>query len=161
VASVSRVTAWAAASLLVAGLLLASLLFRTSGARAPTRAPQPITALTAPDSPVLQSPTPHAVADPPAPADVAPPELIATADELQAQYEQRKADMPVDLSAPLDEEMGVIEGAVANLLAAIAAEPENESLKRMLVATYRNEVRLLKKALHLSSEGDDAEESLE
>lgn len=160
-ANASRFTAWAAAGLLLAGLFLASLLLLTSGARAPSRAAEPVGVIPSPDAPAAALPTPEQADTALAPSDIAPPELIATADELQAQYEQRKSEIPEDLSGPLDEEMGVIEGAVANLLAAIAAEPENDSLKRMLVATYRNEVRLLKKALHLSGEDAESEATIE
>ena len=56
-----------------------------------------------------------------------------------------------------DDGIGVSEGAAAGLLGAIASEPNNESLKKMLIATYRNEVKLLKKALRLSSGSEDEE----
>ncbi len=155
-AGASRRTAWSAAALLLGGLLVALLLVPTDGVRAPTSLPAP------PPVPDVQPASPADAASTtvaPAPEPVAPPELLATADELQAQYDSLKGDMPEELSGPMDQEIGVVEGAVANLLAAIAQEPENESLKRMLVATYRNEVRLLKKALHLS--GDAPDEDIE
>jgi hypothetical protein len=90
---------------------------------------------------------------------IAPPELIAAADELQVAYEARKGELPEGMAAPIDEEVGVIEGAVAELMVAIAAEPNNDSLKRMLIATYRNEVKLLKKALHLTSDAREDEKA--
>jgi hypothetical protein len=153
----SRFVAWAAAGLLLAGLFMALLMLMTKGARAPSVPPAPPAAVPSAAIPPAAERAPDEAATT---HDAAPPELIATADELQAQYDSRKDDMPEDLSTPLDQEIGVIEGAVANLLAAIAAEPENDSLKRMLVATYRNEVRLLKKALHLSgnAEAEDVAE---
>lgn len=79
--------------------------------------------------------------------------------ELRTAYDEKKETLPQDVVDPLDKDLGIIEGAVADLLAALASDPDNDSLKRMLVMTYRNEMSLLKKALHLS--GDDEEEDLE
>jgi hypothetical protein len=140
-------------------LLLALLLFTSRAARAPSHSP--LSVLPAHDATAAE-PLPVDAASPNfTPTDIAPPELVATADELQAQYESLKAKLPEETSKPLDDDIGVVEGAVTDLLAAIAAEPDNESLKRMLIATYRNEVRILKKALHLSGSTEEEEEVVE
>lgn len=100
---------------------------------------------------------PEAVQAAAAPSDVAPPEMMETMTALEAQYEERRDEIPEELAKPIEEDIGLIEGIAADLLAALANEPENEDLKRMLVQTYRNEMKLLKKALHLSSVEDDEE----
>lgn len=87
--------------------------------------------------------------------DVAPPEMMEAKTALEAEYAERRKDLPEDIAKPIEEDMGVIEGVAADLLAALASEPENDDLKRMLVQTYRNEMKLLKKALHLSSEDEE------
>jgi hypothetical protein len=143
-------------ALLVTGVFLVLLMLLAGRAGAPSVQPLPPEAVDAVEPSVEQETTEVSAAGIGA-AEIAPPELLATADELQAQYESRKEDIPDDVSEPIDQDIGVIEGAAADLLAAIASEPNNESLKRMLVATYRNEVKLLKKALHLSSEAEDDE----
>lgn len=100
---------------------------------------------------------PEAVQAAAAPADVAPPEMMETMSALEAQYEERRGEIPEELAKPIEEDIGLIEGIAADLLAALANEPENEDLKRMLVQTYRNEMKLLKKALHLSSVEDEGD----
>lgn len=152
----SKLITWAAAGLLVAGLCLVLFLVLADSGSTPSIEPAPPAAgdTTPPPPPAPETLAPVAIA----PADIAPAELLATADELQAEYESRKAEMPADVAKPLDDDIGMIEGVAADLLAAIASEPDNDSLKRMLIATYRNEVKLLKKALHLSSDTPEEEE---
>jgi len=100
-----------------------------------------------------------ASADAAAPADIAPPEMMEMKTALEAEYAERRKDLPEDVAKPIDDDIGMIEGIAADLLAALASEPENDNLKRMLVQTYRNEMKLLKKALHLS--GDESDEYVE
>jgi hypothetical protein len=161
VGSSARIAAWAALAVFVAGLLFVLLLLMAKGAHAPTI--QPAAKLESPASlpgaPIDDGRAASLVESGISPGDIAPPELVATADELQAVYESRKGELPEDLARPIDEDIGMIEGAVAELIAAIAEEPDNESLKRMLVATYRNEVKLLKRALHLTAETGEDEEA--
>jgi len=151
VGNITRLTMWAAIGLLVAGLFLGLLFLLTGGAHAPSVAPLVPEAVDTIDPSIEQAmaETAGAVVDP---ESIAPPELIATTEQLQAEYKSRKTEIPEDVAAPLDQDIGLIEGAVADLLAAVAQDPDNESLKKMLIATYRNEVKLLKTALHLSSE---------
>ncbi len=158
----SKFITWAAAGLLVAGLCLVLLLVLADSARAPSVEPLTPAAVDAALSPPPVAETPAVATPAPiAPEDIAPAELLATADELQAQYESRKAEMPEEVAKPLDDDIGIIEGAAADLLAAIASEPDNNSLKNMLIATYRNEVKLLKKALHLTGDSADEPEAAE
>lgn len=90
-----------------------------------------------------------------APGEIAPPEMMEAKTALEAQYAERRKDIPEEIAKPIDDDIGVIEGIAADLLAALTSEPDNDDLKRMLVQTYRNEMKLLKKALHLSGEEDD------
>ena len=82
--------------------------------------------------------------------------------ELRTALDERKESLPGEIVDPLEQDLGIIENAVADLLTALASDPDDESLKRMLIATYRNELRLLKKALHLTpGEPDEGEEGAE
>lgn len=144
----SSYVAIAAALLLAAGLTLLSLF--VVGAK-PTRVePRP-----AADKVPIQAAPDAAEAST---EDPAPPEVLAAKKELRAEYAKQKQNMPEDVAKPIEDDIGVIEGVAADLLAAIANEPDNEDLKMMLIETYRNEMKLLKKALHLSSPDDENED---
>lgn len=98
---------------------------------------------------------------PDAPGDIALGETgdvyVEAKQELRTAYDERKQALSEDVAHPFDKDLGIIEGAVADLLAALASDPDNDSLKRMLVMTYRNEMRLLKKALHLTRDDEEEE----
>ena len=85
-----------------------------------------------------------------------------TKGELRIAYDESKDALPPELAQSLAEDFSMIEGAIAEIGAALASEPDNESLKRMLVATYRNQMLLLKRALHLvadeAGEGEGGDE---
>ena len=143
----SKYAAIIAGLLIVAAVALFALLERSPRHAAQTEAKQRSAPAAAATARVL---SPSAPAAPE--MDPETGEMLKTKTELQAVYAQRKADLPAEVAKPIDKDIGVIEGAAADLLAALAHEPDNQDLKRMLVATYRNEMRLLKKVLHLSSE---------
>lgn len=150
----SRWIVYAAGLLVVAGLAYGVV--RMKQPRAESESPR------VPEAPVVAVPATEVGEPPEAPAppesDPVTGEMVKTRTELKAAYAERRGELPADVAKPIDDDIGVIEGAVADLLAAMVREPENEDLKRMLVATYRNEFRLLKKALHLSSEESEDEE---
>ena len=79
----------------------------------------------------------------------------AAKEELQSAFEERKQALPPETAEPLARDLNLIESAIAEIGAALANDPDNESLKQMLVATYRNELKLLKRALRIA--GDDRE----
>ena len=81
-----------------------------------------------------------------------------TKGELRSAYDETKDALPPEVAEPLEQDLSLIESAIAEIGAALSSDPDNESLKRMLVATWRNEMMLLKRALHLAgneSEGND------
>jgi len=86
-----------------------------------------------------------------------PGELVETQRSLRAAYEANRDAIPEEVADPVEDDLNIIERGIADILTAIASEPNDESLRRMLVATYRNEVKLLKKALHLSSDMEEEE----
>jgi hypothetical protein len=137
-------------------MLAAGLTFVLAGPRLAKDAPPPADAIApaADTAPLATGPAPAPAAQA-APMDMAPPEMMEAKTTLKAEYAERRKALPEEIAKPIDDDIGVIEGIAADLLAALASEPENEDLKRMLVQTYRNEVKLLKKALHLSSEEND------
>ena len=80
-----------------------------------------------------------------------------TKSELRSAYDESKEALAPEVAGPLEQDLSLIENAIAEIGAALARDPDNESLKRMLVATWRNEMMLLKRALHIA--GDESEGS--
>ncbi len=78
-------------------------------------------------------------------------------ERFEAAYAEQRDKLPSEVAEPVDENLGVIESAIADILAALANDPDNESLKQMLIATYRNELKLLRKALNLSENDADVQ----
>ena len=70
-----------------------------------------------------------------------------TKGELRSAYDESKDALPPEVAGPLEQDLNLIESAIAEIDAALASDPDNESLKRMLVATWRNEMMPLKRAL--------------
>jgi hypothetical protein len=75
--------------------------------------------------------------------------VLSERDALQAAYDEHAETLDPELRAPVEENLGIIECAVAELSVALGDRPNDPMLKRMIVETYRNEIRLLKQALHL------------
>ena len=75
-----------------------------------------------------------------------------TKSELRSAYEESKDALPPEVAAPMEEDLSMIENAIAEIGAALASDPDNESLKRLLVATYGNEMLLLRRALHIAGD---------
>lgn len=76
--------------------------------------------------------------------------------ELRSALEERQEEIDPEVMAPVKENLNILEKAVVDILAALADDPDNESLRRLLVQAYENEVGLLKKALHLGGDTADA-----
>lgn len=146
--SQSRFLAYGAALLVLAALVLTPLALLRRGPAPAADALRPVDAPAQAASPVVAE-TPEPSADPASEA------IAAQKDELRAEYNRQKENLPEEIAQPIEQDVGVIEGAAADLLAAIANEPDNQNLKMMLIETYRNEMKLLKKALHLSSSEDE------
>jgi len=142
----SKLTGYVGVLAVLAAVAFAGLVYlRTRPAR---EVPPPVAPVAVPTS----KPEEPARAEDPAPAEV-----LAAKAELHAEYSKQKGKIPEEVAKPIEDDIGVIEGVAADLLAAIASEPDNEGLKKMLIETYRNEMKLLKKALHLSGTEDEEE----
>ena len=64
--------------------------------------------------------------------------------ELESVLNEREGDLDPEIAEPMEENIGFVEGAVVDLLAALTQDPDNESLKQMLLEMYRREVSMLK-----------------
>jgi hypothetical protein len=88
-------------------------------------------------------------------------QYLAAREELLALLEERKADIAPETFAVVEENLSVIAAAVTEIETALAEQPENENVERMLYAAYRSEVNLLRQAVQLSdapaasNEGDE------
>jgi anti-sigma factor RsiW len=60
--------------------------------------------------------------------------------------EMQRAMMPPSATASLDDDLGVIDRSIAELKDALARDPHNVALQRLLAASYREKVELLKRA---------------
>lgn len=69
----------------------------------------------------------------------------AEAQELLNQLQLQRAMMPPRTSASVDHDLAVIDSAIAELREAIARDPNNPALRRLLASSYRQKVELLKR----------------
>jgi hypothetical protein len=70
----------------------------------------------------------------------------AEATALLNQLELQRAMMPPDARSSVDHDLRVIDDAIAEVKAAIARDPNNPALRRLLASSYRQKVELLKRA---------------
>lgn len=70
--------------------------------------------------------------------------------ELKSALNARDGELDPELAEPMEENIGFVEGAVVDLLAALTQDPDNESLKQMLLEMYRREVKMLKSFLDVT-----------
>lgn len=82
-------------------------------------------------------------------------ELPGQAGESPGEADAGEDAVPAEAVLPLDEDLSLVESAIAEIGAALMDDPHNESLKGLLVSAYRSHMMLLKKSLHLVA--DEAE----
>lgn len=73
-------------------------------------------------------------------------------DELLAALDARSDAIPIETLMTVRENLVVIEGALAEIQMALAENPEDPGLERMLYAAYQYEVNLLRQAVRLADE---------
>ncbi|MFP6582155.1 MAG: zf-HC2 domain-containing protein [Candidatus Hydrogenedentota bacterium] len=71
---------------------------------------------------------------------------------LMQALEARKQELPEDLVATIEENLNIIENAVVDINRALAENPENPELERMLHAAYQSEVSLLQAVVGVESD---------
>ena len=81
--------------------------------------------------------------------------------EVRAQLEQAIGDTSEGAPNPLEEGLGIVHGAIQEIVISLSIKPDNRSLKRILHDTYRKELHLLRKTLSLIESEAEAEENLE
>ncbi len=79
-------------------------------------------------------------------------EYLGAKEELLNALKAQEASLSPETVATVEANLAVIEGAVRDIRLALADDPDNPHLERILLATYRNEVRLLHQAVHLANE---------
>ena len=79
-------------------------------------------------------------------------EYEAAAKALLAVLEQHRGRMAAADLARVEDNVAVIDRAVAEVRAALAKDPVNPELNRMLVATHRKKVDVLRRVVRLSTE---------
>ncbi len=91
----------------------------------------------------------------PAPSDPvlaqAEREYEAAASALLRALQQRKDVLPAETLARVQENMQVIDEALAEVRSALAKDPHNPELNQMLVATHRRKVDVLQRVVRLST----------
>lgn len=73
-------------------------------------------------------------------------------EELRAVFAARRDRLSPATVKVVEENLAVIDRAVAQITTALATDPGNRELSRLLLATYENEVDLLRRAARLASE---------
>ena len=79
-------------------------------------------------------------------------EYIKAKQDLLDQLYAESATLPASAIATVEENLRIIDSAVAEIRVALADDPENPQLERMLVATYKSQVDLLQQAVYLAHE---------
>lgn len=70
--------------------------------------------------------------------------------ELAAELEARRAELSPEAVATVERNLAVIDAALAEARSALAVEPDNVILARMVAATYERKLDLLRQATRLS-----------
>jgi hypothetical protein len=107
---------------------------------------------------VVSLPRIHGAARVEPPADSSPPNLTPIVDSarlyedeantLLNELEMQRAMMPPQAAAAIDQDLRTIDQAIAELKDALARDPNNPALRRLLASSYRQKVELLKRANH-------------
>ena len=85
----------------------------------------------------------------PAPVLAAEAGYLRTADELGRVLEARRAQLAPETVATLERSLALIDQAIAESRAALAADPRDQDLAALLEASYARKVALLRRALDL------------
>lgn len=105
-----------------------------------------------------------AVAPPPAPAAspeaeaalasfrAAEADYVRTAADLQAVLEARRDRLAPGTVQVLEENLRIIDGAIREARAALAADPASTELPHILSSTYREKIHVLERAVRLSAQ---------
>lgn len=101
--------------------------------------------------------------DTPTPADTAEPisPVIAAA---EAEYREAKAELESVLQqndgtpAVVKEDIGIVEQAIVEIVAALGRNPDNEFLQQTLLGTYQRQVELLRKSVEIARDPATPEE---
>ena len=67
--------------------------------------------------------------------------------ELEAALDSREGPPPI-----LEEELGVVEGAIIEIVSALSLNPNSERLRHTLLGTYQRQVELLRKTIEVAEE---------
>ena len=133
--TVSRVVPFivVAAIVIVGSILL--LRPDDDAAPAPVEAPPPLNAS-------IPMPDPFAAAQ---------AEYVDAKERLRGALDEQAAESDPELIEPVEENLGFLEKAVVEVMMALAANPESDSLRQTLLNMYEQQVNLLQKALRLTS----------
>ncbi len=79
-------------------------------------------------------------------------EYLKAREDLLAELYADSASLPPGAIATVEENLRIIDSAVSEIRVALADDPDNPQLERMLVATFKSQVDLLQQAVYLAHE---------
>lgn len=84
--------------------------------------------------------------------------LDAELADAKVEYQNAKAELEAALDARdgapeiTEQDIGVVESAIVDIVSALALNPDNEFLQRTLLSTYQRQVDLLRKSVEIARE---------
>lgn len=95
--------------------------------------------------------------DAPAPTETAGP-IAAELAAAEAEYREARAELEAVLDtsngapAVIEEDIGVVEQAIVEIVSALALNPENQFLQKTLLGNYQRQVELLRKSVEIAQD---------
>jgi hypothetical protein len=82
-------------------------------------------------------------------------EMRETGEDLRELFEQRRDSIDPGTRETVDENLSLIDRSIGELVSAVESDPENPKLHSLLLRAYRNQVRLLQRAVKLATGAAD------
>lgn len=73
--------------------------------------------------------------------------VLETREALLEEFAAQREEMDPAVSAPVEEQVGIVEGAIVEMVMVLADNPDDEGLRSAILGTVRKEIGMLQSAL--------------